>query len=847
MDDGRDRWSTSIVLSDGDTAYLRAITPRDAPALLAFHERQPSDNLYRRFLSPKPTLSAKELEHFTNVDFHDRVALVAEHRGEFIAWASYERWKARDDAEVAFLVDDAHQGRGIATLLLEHLASIARSNGIERFTAEALSDNRAMLRVFSRAGWPVERHYDSGLTEVEFSLTQTEQFVDSVEAREHRADSRAVARLLLPRSMAVIGASDRPETVGYELWRNTVAGFDGQVYPVNRRHDTVGGRRSYAAVTDIVDDVSLAILAIPAEQLAETIESCIAKRVRGAVIISATEGTDVDMSAIVANARRNGLRIIGPASMGIASPRKPGGIQAALVGGSLPAGGVAISMQSGSLGASVLQSAARLSIGISWFVSLGDKCDVSGNDLIQFWEDDDNTSVIAIYTESFGNPRKFARIARRVGRTRPIVAVRTGTAAIGNAADALYQQAGLIEVPTVRAMLDTARVLATQPVPAGPSVAILTNARSPGILANAAVVAAGLIPVEPPILLDWRSSPNDFGKAITAAIASAAVDSIMVIYAPPLATARPPATEIEAATAGNTKPVVAVMLGGEDGMLLRGSRVCAFAFPEPAAAVLGRMYAYSRWRSTEAESTIEPVEGVDSAAVNEILTTAIERGDLSLGFADAHRLFAAYGLTSPDGVLAVGSTADDIVDMADALGYPVVVKAVRRRVGRSARAGIALDLADEHAVRKALTVIRSALGDDADALVVQQMAQPGVDVRISCTTDVLLGPVITVELGSQQTPGHGDAVSRLAPVSRAAAKALVHTSRTGDALAAAGLGDDELVDAIVRVAQLMFDHAEIGAIDLDPLIVSDGVCVLTDATVEVRRNDQSDFPLRRLG
>ncbi|MCU1364747.1 MAG: putative acetyltransferase, partial [Ilumatobacteraceae bacterium] len=463
--DERDRWSTSIVLSDGDTAFVRAMTPEDAPLLLAFHERQPRDNLYRRFLSPKPTLNERELAHFTVVDFHDRVALVVEDRGEFIAWASYERWKARDDAEVAFMVDADHQGRGIATLLLEHLAAIARSNGIGRFTAEALSDNRAMLRVFSRAGWPVERHYDSGLTELEFSLTETEQFVDSVESREHRADSRAVARLLLPRSIAIIGASDEEGSVGHELWHNTTAAFDGPVYPVNSRHTTVGGQPATASVVDIVDDVWLAVIAVPAEALATTIDQCIAKRVRGALVITATDGLDIDMASIVAHARRNGMRVIGPASMGIAAPRPTGALNAALVRGRLPYGKVAISMQSGSLGASLLQLAADLHMGVSWFVSLGDKCDVSGNDLLQFWEDDETTAVIAMYTETFGNPRKFARLARRVGRTRPIVAVRTGTAAIGDAANALYQQAGLIEVPTVRTMLDVARVLASQPAP----------------------------------------------------------------------------------------------------------------------------------------------------------------------------------------------------------------------------------------------------------------------------------------------------------------------------------------------------------------------------------------------
>ncbi|HRE00966.1 MAG TPA: GNAT family N-acetyltransferase, partial [Ilumatobacteraceae bacterium] len=605
-DDDRDRWSAAVVLSDGDTAFIRPITTADKDALAELHVAQPAENLYRRFFSPKPTLSDAELEHFTNIDFRDRVALAVERRGKWIAWASYERWRDRDDAEVAFLVDAGHQGLGIATILLEHLASIARSNGITRFTAETLADNRAMVTVFNRAGWPVEKHFDSGLTEVEFPLVETESFVDSVEVREQRADSRAVARLLLPKSIAVIGASDQPGSIGRELWNNALR-FAGPVYPVNHRHDTVGGRPAYASITDIADDVSLALVAVPAAALAATIDQCIAKRVRGAVVVTAIDGAGIDLTALVAHARRNGLRIIGPASMGVATTR-PGGLKGALVPLELPPGNVAISMQSGTLGASLLQLALQMHMGVSWFVSLGDKSDVSGNDLLQFWEDDESTSVIAMYTESFGNPRKFARIARRVGRRKPIVAVRTGTAAVGNAATALYRQAGLVEVPTVRSMLDTARCFATQPIPRGPNVAILTNARSPGVLAAAAIVAAGLQVVDAPVELGWRSTSTDYGDAIAAALAADHVDAVLVIHAPPVIASPAPLAAIDSATAGATKPVLAVMLGRNDGPLSARSAVPSFSFPEAAAASLGRMYAHGRWLATEAEPGSEAID-----------------------------------------------------------------------------------------------------------------------------------------------------------------------------------------------------------------------------------------------
>lgn len=870
----RDDWATSVVLADGETGYVRAMTPADAPALLAFHERQPRENLYRRFFSPKPSLTTAELEHFTNVDFVDRVALVLEIHGEFAAWASYEKWPGRGDADVAFMVDDVHRGKGIATLLLEHLAAIARTNGIGRFTADVLADNRPMLSVFSKAGWPVQRHFDSGVVELEFPLTDTEHFVDSVEQRERRADSRSVARLLLPRSVAVIGASDEPGSIGNEVWRNVAAGGVRPYFPVNPNRATVGGVTAYPSVLDIDHDIWLAVIATPAAVLAQVIDQCIEKRVRGAVVLTAVDGTGIDMDAIVAKARRFGMRIVGPASMGIATGRirsassdEDGatevdvppdttdiasnadststpdgdggapvvsvGVQAALVPVELPAGGIAISMQSGSLGASLLQLASQMSMGLSWFVSLGDKSDVSGNDLLQFWEDDERTRVIAIYTESFGNPRKFARIARRVSRRRPIVAVRTGAAALGSASDALYQQAGLIEVPTVRAMLDTARVLACQPVPAGPRIAVLTNSRSPGVLATAALEAAGLQVVPAPRPLDWRSDVDDYGPAVSAAIADPSIDAVLVIHAPPIQSARAPSRAIDAAAQGSAKPVVAVMLGRHDGPIRDGSTVPSFSFPEPAAAVLGHLVAYRRWLDTEAESTATDLDEVDSDAAATVLATAAAAGSTTLTIPEVQTMLRAYGVRVAHAELTDAATVDEVALVADRIGYPVGLKAGRRKAGRSAEAGIALDLPDADGVRDAVAVMRASLGADADCITVQEMVSPGVDVRIRCTSDERLGAVITVGLGGIMADAIGDEESRLAPVSAAAAANLVQASRLGAALASAGIDPAPLVDTITRVSHLVFDHPAIGDLDINPAIVSNGACAVVDAHVTV--------------
>lgn len=842
MSAARDEWASTVVLGDGDTGSIRPMVPEDREGLLAFHERQSVESKYRRYFSAKPTLSATELDHFTQVDFVDRVALVVELHDEFIGWASYERWPNRDDAEAAFMVDDEHQGKGIATLLLEHLAAIARSNGIRRFTAEVLADNRGMTKVFTRAGWPLQRRFDSGVIDFDFDLDDTTEFVDSVERREQRADSRSVARMFLPRTIAVVGASDRIGTVGHALWTNTTREFAGTCYPVNPRRETVDGHTSYPDVASIPDDVNLAVIAVPHSALEAAVDDCIAARVRGAIVVTSVDDTGIDVQALVQRARRNGLRLIGPASMGISSPRPDIAISASLVDVPLLPGGVAVSMQSGTLGTSLLRLVGELHMGLSWFVSLGDKSDVSGNDLLQFWLDDEATTVIAIYTESFGNPRKFARIARRVSQQRPIVAVRTGAALFGAATGALYQQAGVIEVPTVVAMLDTARVMATQPSMDGDRVAVVTNSRSPGVLAGAALTTAGLTTVDPPVALDWRAGDHDFAEAVRAAIASDQVDAIMVIHAPPVASAiGGPVEAIDQAAADADKPVVAVMLGELDGPLRPGSPIPRFTFPEPAAAALGRLRSYWRWRTTEGLNVPDATLDIDVAGAARLIGSALEHGPCELDVGEIRALLATYGIRMAEARVV---PADLALAAAEEIGYPVAAKATRRRVGHSARAGVALDVNDADDLTAALATMAEHLGDDAANIMVQRMVSPGADLRIQVTCDGELGPVVTVGLGGSNADVIADEVSRLAPVSSTSAATMIAATRAAGVLDADDT--DAMVDVVVRTAQLVSDHPEIAMLDLNPVIVADGSCWVTDAMAELRHPNRSTAALRRL-
>lgn len=849
-----DPWSAEVVLADGGPVHVRAVTPDDVDRYARFHDRQSAESLYYRFFSARPKFTRRELERLVTVDMADRATLVVVDGDDVLAVASYDRWPGRDDAEVAFLVDDRHHGRGVATMLLEHLAAVARSNGIRRFTAEVLADNRPMLSVFSKAGWPLQRAFDSGIIDLVFPLDPTPMLVESIERREQLADARSLARLLFPRGIAVVGASDSPGSPGWALLRNLLAsGFPGAVYPVNPHREHVASVAAYASLSDIPGPVDLALIAVPADQLDAVMHDGATKRVRGVVICSDVPGDSADL---VRFARRHGMRIIGPRSMGLlvtgGAPLHAHLARSRNDAGPVPvkAGGVAISLQSGPLGASVLELANRLDMGVSLFVSLGDKADVSGNDLLQYVEDDISTTVVAMYTESFGNPRKFARIARRVAQRIPIVAVCTGRSLDQGATDAVLSQAGVIPVPTVRDLLDTARVLAGQPIPQGPRIGVITNAASPAVLALDALHREGL---EATVVdLTWRATPPQFAEAVCAMAASGDVDAVLVIHAPPVARdVSAPADALNDAAAELAVPMVVVMLGGDDGALCAGSSVPVFTFPEPAVAVLARGVRLAQWRRRWQHDHMEPSDELaDEAVVRSVVEQALAVRPLGtlVPVAATVKMLMAAGLNvaSTQAVTSVDAACVAMVE----LGAPVVLKALgleRRRYGTSG--GVRLDLIDAHDVRRAWQQFVDVLGERsvAEALVQRQVTS-GVDVRICAQIDPSVGPVITVGLGGMYFSAIGDQVSLLAPVGRAFAQDAVARSRAGSALDEAGVVAEPLVDLIVRLGTLMASCDEIDRIELNPVVVSNDGAWVTDASVHVAPTVESpgDLPLRRL-
>ncbi len=631
----------------------------DGDGLLGLFSRLSDESLYLRFFSPVPSPTARDLEHLTDLDDDRRFALVAELGGELMAVARYDRSAADpDQAEVAFTVADEHQGRGLATVMLEHLAAIAREHGIHRFVAITMQSNAAMLEVFAQTGFEVHRSRAGGVVDVSFDIAPTASSVDAQHRREHASEARSVARLLAPASIAVVGASRRNGTIGNGILRNLLSGdFQGPVHPINPNARSIAGVQAYPSVGDVPGAIDLAVLCVPADQVAGVVDECIQKQVGGLVVISAGFA-EVDAARgqserqLVERARANGMRMIGPNCMGVVNTDPEVRMDATFAPFAPVAGRVAFASQSGGLGIALLARSAELGLGISTFVSLGNKADISSNDLLQFWDEDPETDVILLYLESFGNPRKFARLARRISHHKPILAVKSGRTSAGArgtashtaalaapdvAVDALFAQAGVIRVETLEELFDTAALVLHQPLPPGRKVAIVTNGGGPGILAADACIAAGLEVAELPVATQATlrsfvspdagvSNPIDlvasataetYARTLEVLIAEPNVDVLLVIFVPPLVTrAEDVAAAITtAASRAGEKPVVACFLGrnGTIEMLASaesaatatsmtspsgvGRTVPTFAFPESAAAAIGRAARYQEWRA----------------------------------------------------------------------------------------------------------------------------------------------------------------------------------------------------------------------------------------------------------
>jgi acyl-CoA synthetase (NDP forming)/RimJ/RimL family protein N-acetyltransferase len=894
-------WEADVLLRDGATAHLRPINPADAGSLERFHEGQSAESIYLRYFAPMPRLSARDVHRFTHVDHVDRVAFVCTLGDAIVGIARYDRIDEHS-AEVAFNVSDAHQGRGLSSVLLEHLAAAARENGIHRFVAEVLPRNRKMLTVFREAGYEIASHFDDGVIAVEFELAPTDRSLAVMEAREHRAEARSMQRLLNPGSVAIIGASRRPGTVGHRLLSDLVAGgFTGRLHVVHPEADVVLGVPAVRRLDQLTEPVDLAVIAVAAEGVLDVVRDCAAIGVLGLVVVSsgfAETGPEglARQRELVRVARANGLRVVGPNSWGLINAAAAVRLNVSLVPELPFEGRLGLFSQSGGLSVAVLDAVGRRGLGLSTFLSAGNRADVSGNDCMQYWEEDPHTDAVALYMESFGNPRKFSRIARRLARVKPVIVLKSGTSNFGvppghsvrpstaprAAFDSMLKQSGCIRVETLNQMLDVAQLVLNQPLPAGPRVGIVGNSDALGMLIADACLSWGLEVAHGPVSLHPQAGPGEFRTALSGAFTGERVDAVVAAFIPPIATeADEVARVLSEVSAGYPDiPVVACFLG-TSGMntatALGGSAstgavsepaaesrpIPSYPTPEEAVRALATVERYAAWRRRDPGTRFEPA-GVDLAAARAVVAQSLAAAgaassvgsasgsaELELDAATTERLLAAVGITVWPQIPV--SDPDSAVAAAATLGYPVALKTtaehLRHRVDLG---GVRLNIDDADDLLVDLAQMQTMLAPlDGDQFVVQRMAPPGVACVIRTVEDPLFGPVVSFGLGGDASELLGDVAHRIPPLTDVDIADLVRSVRAAPKLfgrhGAAPVDVPALEDLLARVACLADELPEIAELELNPVVVAgSGLAVLSALVRLAPRVERSDTARREL-
>jgi acetate---CoA ligase (ADP-forming) len=860
--------ATDVILRDGSTLRLRPPAAEDADALLEFFSTLSEHSRYLRFHG-FPALGPKLVEPVLDPDWHEQGALLGSLDGRIVALANWVRLRDPRAAEIAFTVGDDYQGRGIGTRLLERLAVQAADAGIEEFVAEVLHENNAMIDVFRNAGFAVTRASEGGEVEIRFPIAPTGSYREQVATRDHVAVRASLEPFFQPSSVAVVGASKRRGSIGGELFRNILSGdFAGSVYPVNRSGDPVAGVHGYSGIAEIAEAIDLAVICVPGEQVLTAAEDALAAGVRALVVISAgfaetgSEGAE-RQERLLALAREHGARLLGPNCLGIAS--SPVHLNATFAPRSFPPGKIGFSSQSGALGLALLERAEATGLGVTSFVSIGNKADVSSNDLLEWWEDDDATEMVILYLESFGNPRAFSRIARQVARRKPILALKGGSTGAGSraagshtaalagsdvAVDALFRQAGVIRARTLDELIDVATLLSAQPVPRGRRVALVTNAGGLGILAADACEAAGLelpppsdatlaalaevMPAEGsaanPVDLLGGATAESFAAALPPILGDPAFDAAIVLFVPTVGSNEQEvgAAISRAAATVTDKPVLCVFVSakGAPATLRSAASVPAFEYPEAAARALGRAAERGEWLRRPAGAVPELELNRDDA--HALVREAIAAGGGWLGAAQTRGLLEAYGVPIvPERVVA---TAEAAVEAARELGFPVVLKTAAPGAHKTEQGGIALDLADEAAVLAAAERIGAPL-------LVQPFVHGGAELLAGVVQDPVFGPLVAFGPGGVLAELIGEAQFRLAPLTDLDADELVHGGKAGRLVAgfrgAPPADEAALVDLLLRLSLLADDLPEVAELDLNPVLALPDGCLAVDARVRV--------------
>lgn len=871
------QWEADVVLRDGSVAHLRPILPSDEKGLREFHARQSDESIYLRFFAPLRELSEKDLRRFTHVDYEDRVALVLTLRDDIIGIGRYDRLDL-GAAEVAFNVSDHYQGRGVGSVLLEHLAAIAQEFGISRFTAEVLPQNRKMLTVFSEAGYEVSRTVEDGVVALHFDIEPTDRSKAVAMSREHRAEAISVSRMLRPRTVAVIGAGRSSRSMGHHFLKNLLdGGFTGEAHPVNRRAKKILGRTAYDTITDVPGPVDLAVVAVPAEKVLEVVDECAAADVGALLVVSSGfgeggRGGDDLQAELVRRVRGSGMRIVGPNSFGLINTDPEFSLNASLSPDAPPIGHLGLFAQSGALGIAVLASAARRNLGISVFASAGNRVDVSGNDFMQYWIDDDETDAVGLYLESMGNPRKFSRIARNLGIIKPVIVVQSGVSAYGvppghrvrktkarpAVFSAMLRQAGAIRVSNVHQMFDVAQLLVHQPLPAGRRVGIVGNSSALGALSAGAVAGRGLTVTHGPVSLPSEATPEEFREALRLAFDDPDVDAVLSCFIPPIVAHDEDVTEaVRAAARGSEKTCVATFLGmrGIDSSTSldegdTGQSIPIYAMPEDAAYALAKATKYAEWRNKDHGIPVAPT-GINRRVAEDVVQTVLSvspEGRL-LGPDETAALLTAYGIEVWSSRRV--STVEEAVEAAEEIGYPVVVKStapmLRHQGGVT---GVRVDLTSEQAVREAWASLHERLSPlAAGELEVQRMATPGVACLVAADEDPLFGPVVSFGVSGLPTELLDDFSHRIPPLTDVAVSELISSIKAAPVLhghrGSTPVHRAALADLIARVSVISDDMPEVVSLRLNPVNAHSGGVEVLGAEVTVAPVARRADPGRR--
>jgi acetate---CoA ligase (ADP-forming) len=865
------------VLRDGSTLHVRPSTLEDVPRLRAFLAGLSEESRWFRFFSAGVNLDAAA----RSAAAPDGLSLIALRgsEGAVVAHGTYI-CEAPGRAEVAFAVADAWHGHGIATVLLAHLAHAASAAGVETFTATVLPGNHRMLGVFHESGFLISARRSEDAIKIEFPTSLSRDARQRFEERQREADVAAVEHVLRPSSVAVIGASRRLGTVGGEVVRNLIAaGFSGSLHLVNVHGGEVAGRPTVHSIGDVEGEVELAVIVVPANAVVDVARACAAKGVRALVVLTAGfaelgPAGRARQDELLAVCRAAGMRMVGPNSLGVASPRPEIALNATVAPAAPSPGDVAFASQSGGFGSAAIDAAAARGIGFSSFVTMGDKADLSGSDFLEYWEQDPDTAVLLLYLDSFGNPRRFGRVARRITTAKPIVAVksartagrrapssRTGAllAAADVTVDALFAHAGVLRAATVGEMFDVAGLLARQPLPPGDRVAVLTNAWGPGIACEDACQAAGLrvqplshatrkrlaeglgaeVSTANPVDMTASATADQYERSLRVLLDDEAVDAVVTVFVRPLAArAAEVARGIAAAAHGADRPVLAVWLGADAPSAADAGVVPRFNTPEEAVRALAHAVRHARRRTAPPDPAYEPADA-DTATAATTVAEGLGHGGGWLAPGDVEHLLSCWGI--PVVASRPARSARAAGQAAAELGGPIALKGVAPGlINRSDAGAVRLGLAGPTAVRRAAGLMArdlAAAGTTLEGFHVQRMAPAGPELIVGAVSDPAFGPLVACGAGGLTAELVGDIQVRLAPLGPREADGMLRDLKTFPlldgyrGLPRADLGS--VRDLVMRVGALVAAHPAVAELDLSPVIATPEGALVVGGRVRV--------------